>query len=289
MRTKNVILILVAVLTVVLGALAFLIGMMLGGKPDGSTQTAEQTVTTAAETEPVTETKAVTTLTTATETTATETTAAETSAVTTTEITAAPQPKPTITKAYMYYYNTAVGCRLYLHVEGDYAGYQYKVYHKTPYEAEHSLAYEGENNVQEFLVQDGIGGAWWDTFKASVTAWNQDKSQSVETWAYVDLSLCSDGSPQPEAVTPAQSSEAVPPSPLTHLFGGYVATETAKLNLRKEPNTNSEILDQIPAHMQLDIYAGGKNGWYWTYYNGKGGYVSADYIKEIPPYDGPGG
>ena len=65
------------------------------------------------------------------------------------------------------------------------------------------------------------------------------------------------------------------------LFGGYVDTKGDDLNLRNEPFPTADIIAAIPDKTQIDIYSCGKAGWYCTRYNGKSGYVSADYIKEI--------
>ena len=66
------------------------------------------------------------------------------------------------------------------------------------------------------------------------------------------------------------------------LFGGYVATDSGDLNLRAEPFPTADILTSIPKDTQIDVYSCGKAGWYCTSYNGKTGYISADYVKEIP-------
>ena len=65
------------------------------------------------------------------------------------------------------------------------------------------------------------------------------------------------------------------------LFGAYVDTQGDGLNLRNEPFPTADIITTIPDKTQIDIYSCGKAGWYCTSYNGKSGYVSADYIKEI--------
>ena len=69
------------------------------------------------------------------------------------------------------------------------------------------------------------------------------------------------------------------------LFGGYVNTQGDDLNLRKEPFPTADIIDTIPDKTQIDIYSCGRADWYCTSYNGKSGYVSADYIKEIESSD----
>lgn len=69
------------------------------------------------------------------------------------------------------------------------------------------------------------------------------------------------------------------------LFGAYVDTQGDVLNLRNEPFPTADIITTIPDKTQIDIYSCGKAGWYCTSYNGKSGYVSADYIKEIQDYE----
>lgn len=69
------------------------------------------------------------------------------------------------------------------------------------------------------------------------------------------------------------------------LFGAYVDTQGDGLNLRNEPFPTADIIATIPDKTQIDIYSCGKAGWYCTSYNGKSGYVSADYIKEIQDYE----
>lgn len=59
---------------------------------------------------------------------------------------------------------------------------------------------------------------------------------------------------------------------------GFVNTESTELNLRSAPDKTSDILIGIPKNTQLDIFDSGERGWYYTEYNGKKGYVSADYI-----------
>lgn len=70
------------------------------------------------------------------------------------------------------------------------------------------------------------------------------------------------------------------------LFGGYVDTQGDVLNLRNEPFPTADIIGTIPDKTQIDVYSCGKADWYCTSYNGKSGYVSADYIKEIESYMG---
>ncbi|WP_295068058.1 SH3 domain-containing protein [Ruminococcus sp.] len=69
------------------------------------------------------------------------------------------------------------------------------------------------------------------------------------------------------------------------LFGAYVDTQGDVLNLRNEPFPTADIIGTIPDKTQINIYSCGKADWYCTSYNGKSGYVSAKYIKEIESSD----
>lgn len=270
MRSKTLIIILVVALSVVLGISGILLGLILGNhKQDAAPQN------TASGSSGV----QITTQQTTTETMAvseTSTTVSEAETTTVTTVTTA--PKPVITKAYLYYFNTGAGVKLYLHAEGNFASYQYQLYFKMPGQSEYSATeFYGENSVEEFLVAEGLGGYGIESYKADLTAWNQDKSQSVQQWAYVDLAKSSHPVDQP--------TEVAEPTSKTYLFGGYVATKTDDLNLRSKPDQSAKVVAKIPTGTQLMIYASGTEGWYWTEYNGKSGYVSAKYIREIEAYD----
>lgn len=69
------------------------------------------------------------------------------------------------------------------------------------------------------------------------------------------------------------------------LFGAYVDTQGDVLNLRNEPFPTADIITTIPDKTQIDIYSCGKVGWYCTSYDGKSGYVSAEYIQKIQDYE----
>ena len=59
----------------------------------------------------------------------------------------------------------------------------------------------------------------------------------------------------------------------------YVKT-TARIRLREEPNTNCRTLEGINSGVELEVLET-LDGWYKVSYNGKTGYVSADYTKII--------
>ena len=252
---------LVILIPIAVVVISFLAGLLFMKFKSQNQQATEIAVTEIPNT--VAEKTTVTTITDATTESTTVTTALTTTEETTTVTTA---PKPTITNSYLYYINTGIGCKLYLHVDGDYEDYEYEVYlgsDKTD---------NGKNNKQEFLIAEGLGGGGISTYKALVTAWNPDHSQSVEQWAYINENLSDDGS-----VHPPQTEE--------YLFGGYVTGVKKSLNLRRKPSADSASLAEIPNGMQLGIYRADVNGWYWTEYNGLKGYVNAKFIKEIEPYD----
>lgn len=62
---------------------------------------------------------------------------------------------------------------------------------------------------------------------------------------------------------------------------GTVTTQSDPLTLRQGPGTDTTALDKIPNGQKLDLVYDStcKSGWYKTTYNGKTGYVSADYIN----------
>ncbi len=62
---------------------------------------------------------------------------------------------------------------------------------------------------------------------------------------------------------------------------GTVVTQNDPLTLRQGPGTDTTALDKIPNGQKLDLVYDStcKSGWYKTSYNGKTGYVSADYIN----------
>jgi hypothetical protein len=97
-------------------------------------------------------------------------------------------------------------------------------------------------------------------------------------------------SPAPQSENTAEANDAGQTNPVINpefrLFGGYVATQGDDLNMRKEPNTSSEVLDKIPNGTQLDVYSCETSGWYQVIFNNKKGYVSAEFIKKIDSYGG---
>ena len=67
---------------------------------------------------------------------------------------------------------------------------------------------------------------------------------------------------------------------------GALDTNGSSLNLRSGPGTGYSVLASIPDSATLTLLSL-ENGWYKTTYNGKTGYVSADYVKLSAPADAP--
>ena len=59
---------------------------------------------------------------------------------------------------------------------------------------------------------------------------------------------------------------------------GTVVTQSGKLNFREKPNTKCDILARIPKGEMLTL-TGYSDGWYFAEYDGKEGYVSAEFIS----------
>ena len=60
----------------------------------------------------------------------------------------------------------------------------------------------------------------------------------------------------------------------------YYAKTTASVRMRKEPNTNCEVILSVPAKTKTDLIEE-VDGWYKVSYNGREGYIRADYIEII--------
>ena len=58
---------------------------------------------------------------------------------------------------------------------------------------------------------------------------------------------------------------------------GTVAADT--LYLRSQPNTDSEILAELPDGATFQITSNDTEGWYGVSFDGQSGYVSADYVS----------
>ena len=117
------------------------------------------------------------------------------------------------------------------------------------------------------LKPDNTREYWYTFYESNGKLWNAFIAQS---------------SIQLDYISAGQSGD---PYFMHYLFGGSVATQIGGLNLRSSATTASAILDTIPQGTQLNIFDSAVEGWYKTKYNGKIGYVSADYIKKIEDYE----
>lgn len=67
----------------------------------------------------------------------------------------------------------------------------------------------------------------------------------------------------------------VDPEPLRT---GIVRTQGGRLNIRRQPNTNSDVLGQIPNGTEVTV-TGQDGNWYTVQYNGIAGYVFGQYLE----------
>lgn len=67
----------------------------------------------------------------------------------------------------------------------------------------------------------------------------------------------------------------------------YYAKTTAYVRMRKEPNTNCDVLASVPAGTKTDMLEE-TDGWYKVSYNGLEGYIRADYVEIIEETVSPG-
>lgn len=83
-----------------------------------------------------------------------------------------------------------------------------------------------------------------------------------------------------EAVSEKQSEEAAKLG--EGIFGGSVTADT---EVKSKPDAGSDTLITIPSDTQIGVYESGKDGWFMTEFQGKTGYIPADSVKEIQPFD----
>lgn len=92
----------------------------------------------------------------------------------------------------------------------------------------------------------------------------------------VNVALDSDGN---ISVSAGQKAAATPGA---DLFGGYVIGDTA---VKSQPDSNSETLITIPDATQIGVKESGVSGWFMTVFQDQTGYIAAQSVKDIPPYD----
>ncbi|HAG14673.1 MAG TPA: hypothetical protein DCG49_12555 [Ruminococcus sp.] len=81
----------------------------------------------------------------------------------------------------------------------------------------------------------------------------------------------------PVITTHTDTVPAAPPQP-TLQYGTVRTKYGSDLNLRQSPSKFSRSLCKIPDGTEISFYDNG-DGWYFTTYNGKDGYVSSDFIE----------
>ena len=121
--------------------------------------------------------------------------------------------------------------------------------------------------------------------KAAVTTTVAETSKDEKTTTAAKVAEKSKDTSKTETAANDAASSTLILKEEDRLFGAYVDTQGDGLNLRNEPFPTADVICTIPDKTQIDIYSCGKAGWYCTSYNGKSGYVSADYIKEIQDYE----
>ena len=72
-------------------------------------------------------------------------------------------------------------------------------------------------------------------------------------------------------------TESPKPKPL---FEGFADGGEAGVDLLQEPKADAKTIGKIPNGTSLEFCDGGKPGWYFVHYNGRDGYVQAEYAKE---------
>ena len=81
-------------------------------------------------------------------------------------------------------------------------------------------------------------------------------------------------------IPPVEDTESVPETEEVVEEVIYYAKTTAQVRMRKEPNTNCEVILSVPANTKTDLIEEA-DGWYKVAYNGHEGYIRADYIEVI--------
>lgn len=91
------------------------------------------------------------------------------------------------------------------------------------------------------------------------------ESQQNDNWQQSEITSEDTESENTEAEEPVDDGEVV-----------YYVQTTTQLRLRAEPNTDCEVLADIPAWNKA-VLIEELDGWYYVEYNGQEGYLSADY------------
>ncbi len=156
------------------------------------------------------------------------------------------------------YNDFGAGYMFRLDLQGDYAYWTAEVSYKSPVDPYTETVSSSDLTPNYPYI---TGGSCLNDLGARITPYDENGNSGT-----------------PYSVNWNETDIEFHPSYNHFLFKGYVALDTATLNLRSHPYTDSIVFAQIPAKTQLDIYSSTLNGWYIVNYNGIWGYVSADYI-----------
>ena len=101
------------------------------------------------------------------------------------------------------------------------------------------------------------------------------------------LSSESESEPESESVTEPETETGTEPESQTEpteseepLKLYAEVTSNRNLNLRKEPNTTSEVLTSLPKGTKAEVIEE-LDGWFKVIYNGQEGYISSDFVKIV--------
>lgn len=84
---------------------------------------------------------------------------------------------------------------------------------------------------------------------------------------------------EPESETGTEpESETEPTEDVVKLY--VEVTSKSNLNLRKEPNTNCDVITSLPKGAKAELVEE-LDGWFKVIYNGHEGYLNSDYVKIV--------
>ena len=110
------------------------------------------------------------------------------------------------------------------------------------------------------------------------------ESESSESSESSELESESESGSESESESESETESTTEPeseTPTDEPTKYYVqVTSTRNLNLRKEPNTTSEVLTSLPTGTKAELLEE-IEGWYKINYKGRVGYISSDYAKIV--------
>ena len=83
---------------------------------------------------------------------------------------------------------------------------------------------------------------------------------------------------EPDSETESETDSELPTEDPVKTY--IQVTSRSNLNLRKEPNTTSQVLTSLPNGTKVEVIEE-VDGWYKVSYKGHTGYVSGDYVKVV--------